>query len=85
MKVAVFVKRAYACWDVATGSKKEQRALMTKTISDAEAHAMVEKATGPDSAAARQELLKWLKEGAKFECEATRRWVSHMVMIHDIG
>lgn len=58
---------------------------MTKTISDAEAHAMVEKATGPDPAAARKELLAWLKGGAKFECEATRRWVSHVVMIHNIN
>lgn len=58
---------------------------MTKTISDAEAHAMVEKATGSDPAAARKELLKWMKDDAKFECEATKRWVSHMIMIHDMA
>lgn len=61
---------------------------MTKKISDAEAHAMVEKATGANAAAAataRSELLRWTKDGAEFECEATRRWIGHIVMIHGIG
>lgn len=61
---------------------------MTKKITDAEAHAMVEAATGPDAAKAakaRGELLRWNKDGADFECEATRRWVSHILMIHGIA
>lgn len=61
---------------------------MTRKITDAEAQAMVQAASGPDpkaAASARSELVRWTKDGAKFECEATRRWVEHTVMIHGFG
>jgi hypothetical protein len=58
---------------------------MVKKITDAEAQAMVQAANGADPAAAssaRRELVRWTKEERAFECEATRRWVAHTVMIH---
>lgn len=61
---------------------------MTKKITDAEAHAMVETATGPDSAkaaSARKQLVRWTEDATPFDCEATRRWVAHTVMIHGFG
>lgn len=58
---------------------------MPRKVTDAEAHAMVVAAAGPDpksAASARSELVRWTKGGTEFECEATRRWVAHTVMIH---
>lgn len=49
---------------------------------------MVQAASGSDpkaASSAQAELVRWAKDGAQFECEATRRWVEHTVMIHGFG
>ncbi|HLO76032.1 MAG TPA: hypothetical protein VK196_06205 [Magnetospirillum sp.] len=59
-----------------------------KKITDAEAQAMVQTANGADqnaAASARQQLVQWVEKEVEFECEATRRWVAHTVMIHGFG